>query len=101
MARFKVKSIGFAGRPYGHVPGHSYLDVEVLRAGRGYRLLIVWGSAQGSDEEHGREEYARGTLDALRDAALEAHIGAGEHEVRRYIETACERAALVLAEAGL
>jgi len=90
----KVKSIGFAGRPYGHVPGHTYLDVEVFRAGRGYCLLIVWGSAQGGDydQEHGREEYARLSLDAVREAALEAHIGAGEAEVRRYIETACARA---------
>ena len=49
---------GSAGTPYGHVPGHTYRDVDVLISHRAdsYRCEIVysWGSCQGDDEEHGR-----------------------------------------------
>lgn len=61
------------GKPYGHVPGHNYHDVEcriyagagIAMAGDGYRVLLreTWGSAQGYDEEHGRRAVsARGTI---------------------------------------
>ena len=84
-----------ANRPYGHVPGHNYLDVEIEAAGEMATLTITWGSAQGYDEEHGREEYSargRDTADAIecvRDVAL------GEEqtdECRRLIHSAATRA---------
>lgn len=63
------------GKPYGHVPGHQYHDVETLisaKSGR-YRVHVVesWGSAQGYDEEHGRREVI-GRGDCLRDAIDDA-----------------------------
>ena len=55
---FETVASGEAGKPYGHVPGHQYHDVEVGIGRRGiqYRCVILetWGSAQGYDEEHGR-----------------------------------------------
>ena len=49
-----------AGSEYGHVPGHTYHDVDVcvsLKSGK-FRVHVCesWGSAQGYDEEHGRRE---------------------------------------------
>lgn len=90
-----------AGRPYGHVPGHRYVDVHVAveAKGRVAKLTITWGSAQGYDEEHGREEYARrgadpaSAIEAVRDAALDAQTDTDE-ETRALIETAAARAAL-------
>lgn len=83
-----------AGRPYGHVPGHQYLDCDLVASGRTCTLTIVWGSAQGRDEEHGREEYTRRGVDIgdaierCRDAALKEQEG----ESRRYVEIAASRA---------
>jgi hypothetical protein len=97
-----------AGRPYGHVPGHSYLDVDMTcRAARDGRWLatvtIVWGSARGGaqwDQEHGRVEYAATGSDAraaIERAQREALSEEKDEETRRYIHTACaqvlERAA--------
>jgi len=53
-----------AGREFGHTPGHKYHDVDVVisyrdfTTRRSYRCHVVesWGSAQGYDEEHGRNE---------------------------------------------
>jgi hypothetical protein len=89
------KVTAIAGKPYGHVPGHTYHDVEVEASGKLATLAVVWGSAQGYDEEHGRREYARrgssliDALDAVRDAALAEE---SDDAVRGYIETACARA---------
>lgn len=60
MSESKVLAVVEIGDKYGHVPGHSYHDVEVtisVRSGR-YRchVLETWGSCQGCDEEHGRRE---------------------------------------------
>jgi hypothetical protein len=59
------------GKPYGHVPGNSYHDVEVTieRKTNGrwiVDVLEIWGSCQGHDEEHDRNHViGRGiTLDA-------------------------------------
>jgi len=56
---FKVIAEETAGTPYGHVPGHGYHDVRVGIGSKAdtYRAVIieVWGSAQESDEEHGRQ----------------------------------------------
>lgn len=65
-----------AGVPYGHVPGHRYLDVDcVLRQSRhgGWlcTLTETWGSAQGYDEEHGRLQYS-GTGDTPAGACRDA-----------------------------
>lgn len=98
-----------AGRPYGHVPGHSYRDVDIEAEGRIASLTITWGSAQGSyDEEHGRREYARrgsdiaGAIESVREAALEDADADGDDSLRGYIETAAARAlrALELGEAA-
>ena len=50
-----------AGKPYGHVPGHRYHDVDVVistRDGSSFRVHVCehMGSAQGRDEEHDRRE---------------------------------------------
>ncbi len=84
-----------AGRPNGHVPGHSYLDCEIEVAGYLATLTIKWGIEQGRgvDGEQGREEYTRSGMtdvDAVtlvRDAALDEQQG----ESRRYIEMAASR----------
>lgn len=89
---------GEAGRPYGHVPGHDYLDVTISAdpARLLATLTIVWGSAQGHDEEHGREEYTeRGSnvTDAIlcvRDTALAEWPA--ESDGRRYINAAASAA---------
>jgi len=48
------------GTEYGHVPGHSYSDVEVKieQLGKQLRLKMyhLWGQNQGHDEENGRSE---------------------------------------------
>ena len=87
-AAVKERLIGVAGRPYGHVPGHRFLDVELLQRGRRWVIRVTHGSAQGRghDAEHGRAEYARATLDAARDAAFELET---DEETRRLIELAC------------
>ena len=60
------------GTPYGHVPGHSYHDVDVSigMCGQKFRVEILetWGSAQGYDEEHGRNRVV--AIDADLDAAV-------------------------------
>ena len=63
---FEMIAEGSAGREYGHVPGHSYHDVTVGigKKGAQYRAVALetWGSAQESDEEHGRRKVvARGS----------------------------------------
>lgn len=72
------------GKPYGHVPGHHYHDVEVVISKRAdsFRVHVVesWGSAQGYDEEHGRREV----------------IGRGGS-----IGSACDNALLMAKDAGL
>ena len=69
-AKAKMTRLACTGRAYGHVPGHDYLDVEIFRRKSDYLLRITWGSDQGYEEEHGREEYARETIGAVRDVAL-------------------------------
>lgn len=61
------------GTEYGHVPGHNYHDVDVTISGRDGKLFRVevletWGSAQGYDEEHGRNKVV--AIDADLDAAV-------------------------------
>lgn len=76
-----------AGREYGHVPGHEYLDVDVVISvyRQKFRCHVVesWGSAQGYDEEHGRREVI-GRGESLREVvanatqrAADAGIGIG------------------------
>jgi len=64
-----------AGKPYGHVPGHHYLDCDVVvsRKGDKFRVHIVesWGSCQGYDEEHGRRE-AIGRGESIGQAIMDA-----------------------------
>lgn len=64
-----------AGKPYGHVPGHQYHDVDVVvsHCGDDHRVHVVesWGSAQGYDEEHGRRE-AIGRGGTIREAISDA-----------------------------
>jgi hypothetical protein len=75
ISGFECIADSSVGNEYGHVPGHQYHDVEVGIGQRGqtFRVVILetWGSAQGYDEEHGRNKVvARGTdwQDALREA---------------------------------
>ena len=67
---------GRAGKPFGHVPGHQYHDIEATitqtTTGRWrVRILETWGSAQGTDEEHGRK-YATGRAESLDEAIIDA-----------------------------
>ena len=94
-----------AGRPYGHVPGRSFLDVEIAARRCGARwiatLTITAGNAQGGngshDQIHREDEYTRTGSDAgaaierVRDEALSA-LDEDESEAARYIETAASRA---------
>lgn len=78
---FEIVAESTVGKEYGHVPGHQYHDVQVGIGKRGatYRVVIceVWGSAQGSDEEHGRKKVvARG--DDWRTALAEASSRASQ-----------------------
>jgi hypothetical protein len=83
MKEIKCKSIN--GRPYGHVPGNHYHDVEVsvTRSRHGIWTVTVtekWGSAQGYDEKHGRrrvvikDENLRSACDRVRKSATGAGI---------------------------
>lgn len=60
------------GKPYGHVPGHQYHDVKVTIGKRGKKIRVdvfeVWGSAQGYDEEHGRNRVV--AIDTDLDSAV-------------------------------
>lgn len=92
-----------AGKAYGHVPGHTYHDVDVVVSERGgmYRCHVVesWGSAQGYDEEHGRREaIGRGDSinGAIRDARQRSRAAGIECE---YLEQALSRAEDVAIEA--
>ncbi|MBX3264887.1 MAG: hypothetical protein KF782_34770 [Labilithrix sp.] len=93
-----------AGRAYGHVPGHQFLDVEITCAPCGSRwlatLTVTAGSAQ---ESHGRndtiyreEEYAATSSsaeDAIERVKEEALDGSdGDEEQERYVRTAAARA---------
>lgn len=65
-----------AGRPYGHVPGHHYHDVDVwIQRSANSRwfvtVLETWGSCQGRDEEHGRHQIC-GRGKSLDDAQAQA-----------------------------
>lgn len=96
----------YAGRPYGHVPGHDFLDVEIeiapsKRSGYVARLAIVNGHSQGcrarDQQEHGREEYAR--YASSPEAALDEVVRVAKREtayeapaLRGYIETAASAA---------
>lgn len=98
----KAKLIGEAGRPYGHVPGHQFLDVMVYKRKSDFMIRIEWGSSRGHDIVEGQAEYARPTLAEARDRALEdvGSVAKKDHESRRkfaeeairYIETACSKA---------
>ncbi len=75
-----IKSSGSAGKAYGHVPGHQYLDVDVAisRTRRGnwtVEVLETWGSCQGHDEEHGRKKVI-GRSDELSSAVGDARLRA-------------------------
>lgn len=99
---FETIASACIGNEYGHVPGHSYHDVEVAvgRKGRQFRAVALetWGSAQGYDEEHGRRKVvARGedALDTLAECVARAHaagIGdAGNEAGGAYLPQAANR----------
>lgn len=71
-AQWNVLAESEKGTPYGHVPGHQYHDVAVTIGKRGEKIRVevveVWGSAQGYDEEHGRNRVV--AIDADLDAAV-------------------------------
>lgn len=91
-----------AGRPYGHVPGHSFLDayVTVYEIGEEFlaEFTVTWGSNQGHDEVHGTEKYSRRgdtaikALENARSVALENQRG----ESKRYVEIAAAEATKAL-----
>jgi hypothetical protein len=90
-----------AGRAYGHVPGHRYLDVTITLESSGYgyvaTVVIELGCAQGRgcDQPGPGAEYAR-TGDtpesALERAIDQAKRYEDDDETARYIETAHARA---------
>lgn len=86
----KAKSY-YAGRPYGHVPGHHYLDADLCVTARCASITITWGSAQGQgcDEEHGRVEYSARTVEGVRARALAEEL---DSETRALVETVCAEA---------
>lgn len=55
---WKILADASKGTEYGHAPGNQYHDVDVTISTRDGRfrveVLETWGSAQGYDEEHGR-----------------------------------------------
>lgn len=97
------------GNEYGHVPGHHYLDVDVVIShvpGKTVRCHVVetWGSAQGRgcDEEHGRREVIGRALTiegACSDALYQAQkVGMGEEYLFQAISKARDEAEEALAE---
>jgi|AACY02.7.fsa_nt_gi hypothetical protein len=86
-----------AGRPYGHLPGGKYSDVDVCisRAKNGtYRCHVVasFGSSQGYDEEHGRTEVI-GRGDTIREACADARGRASDTDMNKnYLTEALSKA---------
>ena len=84
-----------AGKEFGHVPGHTYHDVDVVISERGgkFRCHVVesWGSAQGYDEEHGRREVI-GRGDSIREAVREAADRGGKAGMAWYLIEAMSKA---------
>lgn len=81
------------GKEYGHVPGHQYHDVDgtLTKTRYGWRCELVetWGSAQGQDEEHGRNT-ASGRAESPYKAVERAKAEAEEVEMeRRYVVATC------------
>jgi len=76
-----------AGNQYGHVPGHNYHDVTVECDPDGSNAFAteVWGSAQGYDEEHGRNEISAESLGELMAAAKDADW---DDSARKHLATA-------------
>jgi len=96
-----IKATGSAGKEYGHVPGHTYHDVDVTitRTRRGnwnVEILETWGSAQGYDEEHGRKKVIGRSEDlseAIRDARTRAkNAGIGPDYIEEAISEAEQEA---------
>lgn len=91
-----------AARPYGHVPGHDWLDADLeaesTTTGHWATLTISSGHSQGypCDQEYRSVEYtARGSdladaIERVRDEALEYE--GDDDELAGYIHTACSRA---------
>jgi hypothetical protein len=73
------------GTAYGHVPGHQYHDVTATISHNGTQhrveVLEVWGSAQGYDQEHGRNRIV--AIDADLDTAVRtANARARQADIR-------------------
>lgn len=88
--------VASAGREFGHVPGHNYLDVDIVCNTRNLATLVITsGSSQGYDQEHGRTEYSRrgaNQADAIENVRDEAMKSSDDDELNSYIETAASRA---------
>lgn len=81
------------GKEYGHVPGHQYHDVDGTLTETKYgwccELIETWGSAQGRDEEHGRNT-ASGRADSPYAAVEQAKAEAKEIGMElRYVAATC------------
>lgn len=92
-----------AGRPYGHVPGHHWLDADLECEPCGSRwLATITISAGSAQESHGRNdltywerEYTRTGSDAEEAISRVMREALGEEDaadIRGYVETACSRA---------
>lgn len=74
---FKKIGSSCVGKPYGHVPGHGFHDVDVTVGinGRGtvYRVAVeeTSGSCQGHDEVHHRSGVSA-RANTIKEAAAEA-----------------------------
>lgn len=68
-----------AGKPYGHVPGHKFEDVDIVvrKTAAGYRAKVTYrrGSAQGYDQVH-----------------FEREVSASDQDPAEAVARACERA---------
>ena len=96
----------YAGRPYGHVPGHQWHDVDVViseRDGR-FRCHVVesTGSSQGrgADQEHNRTEVI-GRGDSITEAADNARQMAVDADVHLAYLTSALSLAVDAAEEAL
>jgi hypothetical protein len=98
MTTKEIQVHSTARKPYGHIPGHHYHDVDVWtqRKANGRWFVIVletWGNCQGHDEEHGQRQIC-GRGNSLAAAEAQAEQLAKTADINReYLAQALSQAA--------